>query len=63
VEARGRKLCQTFRLEPEFETILRDDTNRLIKWDKLDYSKQKKKDAIIIGYVAYDKEIKTARSC
>ncbi|MFC1885570.1 hypothetical protein ACFLZM_00810 [Thermodesulfobacteriota bacterium] len=50
----AEKLCQAFRLEPQFETTSTDDPNRTIKWEKLDYDKKKKLEGTTQGYIEYD---------
>jgi len=50
----AEKLCQAFRLEPQFETTSRDDPNRTINWKKWDYDKRKEVEGTTRGYIEYD---------
>ena len=50
----AEKLCTAFMLQPEFETICRDDPNRTIKWEKWDYKGKKKVSGTTKGYIDYD---------
>jgi len=49
----AEKLCNAFRLQPEFETTSRDDPNRNIKWEKYN-NKNKKIEGMTQGYMEYD---------
>ena len=50
----AEKLCQAFRLEPEFETTSMDDPNRTIYWRKWNYEKRKEMEGTTMGYLEYD---------
>jgi hypothetical protein len=52
-KAGAEKLCNAFRLQPEFETTSRDDPNRNIKWEKYN-NKNKKIEGMTQGYMEYD---------
>ena len=48
-------LCRGFRLEPEFETSLKEDWERTIKWEKKDLAGQRIiEEGITKGYIEYD---------
>jgi hypothetical protein len=48
-------LCRGFRLEPEFETSLKEDWERTIKWEKKDLAGQRVlEEGITKGYIEYD---------
>jgi hypothetical protein len=48
-------LCRGFRLEPEFETSLKEDLERTIKWEKRDLSGERIiEEGITKGYIEYD---------
>ncbi len=50
----AEKMCQAFRLKPEFETTSRDDPNRTVNWKKWDYKNKKEIEGTTRGYIEYD---------
>lgn len=50
----AEKLCAAFRLEPEFETSLREDPNRTITWEKWDHKGKKQLSGTTQGFMDYD---------
>jgi hypothetical protein len=50
----AEKLCQAFRLKPEFETTFREDVNRTISWEKWDYKGKKEVKGTTEGFIDYD---------
>lgn len=48
-------LCRAFRLTPEFETSLKEDSERTIKWEKRDLAGERIiEEGITKGYIEYD---------
>ena len=50
----AEKLCAAFMLQPEFETVCREDPNRTLDWEKWDYKGKKKIQGTTKGYIDYD---------
>ncbi|SHL44556.1 hypothetical protein SAMN02745216_05202 [Desulfatibacillum alkenivorans DSM 16219] len=52
-KAGAEKLCQAFRLEPQFETVAMDDPNRVIEWEKTEYHTRRKITGTTKGFIEY----------
>jgi hypothetical protein len=55
-KAGAEKLCQAFRLEPQFETVGRDDPHRSVKWTKKDNGGGREIEGSTTGYVEYESQ-------
>ncbi|SHL36911.1 hypothetical protein SAMN02745216_05082 [Desulfatibacillum alkenivorans DSM 16219] len=52
-KAGAEKLCQAFRLEPRFETVARDDPDRTVEWEKIEYQTRRKITGTTKGFLEY----------
>ncbi|SHJ90617.1 hypothetical protein SAMN02745216_02512 [Desulfatibacillum alkenivorans DSM 16219] len=49
----AEKLCQAFRLEPQFEIVARDDPGRMVEWTKKDYQSRREVTGTTRGFIEY----------
>lgn len=52
-KAGAEKLCQAFRLEPQFETVARDDPARVVEWEKTEYQTRRTISGTTKGFLEY----------